>query len=298
MAAPVPAGSNGTSPNPARPVDTGGDRTATTLLLVAGLIAASPVRARATRATATAALVTLAACVVLLAVWTGIAVGAAKPKQPSAPTTTTTAVHGTGNSAATDWVLQAIAATQKLGSVHITGAIKQGKSVIKLNLVLDGDGEGGGQFVEDGSPIKIDRIGALLYFNAPTKFWATHATPAQTKEYGGKWLEFSALDTRFASFDMFLDASDLVVAVFQGHTTPLTVSRPTTYDNRKVVVVKDVTTTKGKTTTSLMDIGATGTRDVYRIVDDTPSEDGTLVFSHYGKALAFTEPPEAINLSG
>ena len=56
----------------------------------------------------------------------------------------------------------------------------------------------------------------------PRKFWSTHATRPQTKEYGGKWIEFSAVDTRFESFDQFLDAADLVDAAFEGHTAPLT----------------------------------------------------------------------------
>ena len=34
-----------------------------------------------------------------------------------------------------------------------------------------------------------------------------------------------------------------------------------------------------------------------KIVNDTPGEVGTLVFSHYGKALSLTVPPDAINLS-
>jgi hypothetical protein len=46
-----------------------------------------------------------------------------------------------------------------------------------------------------------------------------------------------------------------------------------------------------------MDVAAKGQPVVYRIVNDTPGEDGALVFSHYGKPVALTVPPEAINLS-
>ena len=159
------------------------------------------------------------------------------------------------------------------------------------------DGEGGGEFVQQGSLIKIERVGPLLYFNAPTKFWATHATAAQTKTYGGKWIEFSAVDPRFTSFDQFLDAADLVVAAFQGHTAPLTVGRPTTFAGHKVVVVKDTVTNKGKTSTGLMYIAAKGPALVYKIVDDTPGDVSTVVFDHYGKGATLTVPPNAINLS-
>ena len=181
--------------------------------------------------------------------------------------------------------------------MRIDGKITQGKSVILLDLLVNGDGEGGGVFVQSGSLIKIERVGPLLYFNAPKKFWASHATAAQTNQYGGKWLEFSALDTRFVSFDQFLSASDLVSAAFQGHPTPLRVGRPTTFAGHKVVIVKDTVTTNGKKSTGLMYIAATGRPVVYKIVNDTPGEVGTLVFSHYGKALSLTVPPDAINLS-
>jgi hypothetical protein len=219
--------------------------------------------------------------------------------QQSTTTTTTapTSKTAANDAKATHWVLKAIQDEAAVGSVHVNGTIKQGKSTIKLNLVVNGDGEGGGLFVQEGNPIQIKRVGPILYFNAPRKFWAAHASKAQTKAFGGRWLEFSALDSRFESFDQFLDASDLVTAAFQGHSTPLTVSKPTTYQGHKVVVVKDVVKSKGKTSTGLMDIAATGKAYVYRIVDNTPGEVGTILFSHYGKAVSISVPPNAINLT-
>ena len=46
-----------------------------------------------------------------------------------------------------------------------------------------------------------------------------------------------------------------------------------------------------------MCMAATGTPYVDKIVNDTPRDASTLVFSHYGKALARTVTPEAINLT-
>ena len=135
------------------------------------------------------------------------------PRPPPPPSTATTFPRGA--TTADKWVLKAVAAEQHFGSVQVAGKITQGKSQILLELLVNSDGEGGGEFVQQGNLIKIERVGPLLYFNAPTKFWATHATAAQTKAYGGKWIEFSAVDPRFTSFDQFLDAADLVVAAFQ-----------------------------------------------------------------------------------
>jgi hypothetical protein len=223
----------------------------------------------------------------------------------AAPTTTTTAASSgattttfpAGATTADKWVIKAITAEQKFGSVHVAGKITQGKSQIVFELLVNSDGEGGGEFIESGSLIKIERVGALLYFNAPKKFWATHSTAAQTKKYGGKWIEFSAVDSRFTSFDQFLDATDLVVAAFQGHTAPLTVSRPTTFAGHKVVIVKDTVTNKGKKSTGLMYIAAKGPALVYKLVDNTPGDVSTVVFDHYGKGVTLTVPPNAVNLS-
>ena len=72
--------------------------------------------------------------------------------------------------------------------MRIDRKITQGQSVILLDLLVNGDGEGGGVFVQSGSLIKIERVGPLLYFDTPKKFWASHATAAQTNQDGGKWL--------------------------------------------------------------------------------------------------------------
>jgi hypothetical protein len=212
----------------------------------------------------------------------------------AAPTTTTPA---TALTPADKWVVNAIAAEQKFGSVHVVGKISEGKSQIVLELLVNSDGEGGGEFVQNGNLIKIERVGPLLYFNAPAKFWATNATAAQTKTYGAKWIEFSAVDARFTSFDQFLDAADLVVAAFEAHTAPLSVSRPTTFAGHKVVIVKDTVTNNGKKSTGLMYIAAKGPPLVYKIVDDTPGDVSTVVFDHYGPGVTLTIPPNAINLS-
>ena len=113
----------------------------------------------------------------------------------------------------------------------------------------------------------------------------------------GSGSEFSAVDERFTSFDQFLDAADLAVAAFEGHTAPLTLGRPTTFAGHKVVVIKDTVTNNGKRSTGLMYIAAKGPALVYKIVDDTPGDMSTVVFNHYAKAVPLTVPPNAINLS-
>jgi hypothetical protein len=229
--------------------------------------------------------------------WMGSTASSASAAAAATKPTTTSTTTRTGATTADTWLLKAVAAEQHFGSVQVAGKITQGKSQILLELLVNADGEGGGEFVQQGSLIRIERVGPLLYFNAPAKFWAAHATAAQTKTYGGKWIEFSAVDPRFTSFDQFLDAADLVVAAFQGHTKPLTVGPPTTFAGHKVVVVKDTVTNNGKKSTGLMYIAVTGPALVYKIVDDTPGHVSTVVFDHYGKGATLTVPPNAINLS-
>jgi hypothetical protein len=216
---------------------------------------------------------------------------AAAEARPPATTTTTAA----GN--ADRWLVEAIGHEARIGSVRIDGKITQGKSTTYLDLLVNGDGEGGGTFIQDGYDIQIERVGPVLYFNAPKSFWERSAPKAQADEYGGRWLEFPAVDSRFISFDQFLSADDLVSATFQGHKAPLTVGPPTTYQGHKVVIVKETEKANGKTATGSMYIAATGPDIVYRIDDDSPGEVSTIVFTHYGKAVALTVPPNVVNLS-
>jgi hypothetical protein len=211
--------------------------------------------------------------------------------------TTTTTAAGHTTSAADKWLLKAIGAEAKIGSVRIDGKIQQGKTVIYLDLVVNADGEGGGTFIQNGFDIQLKRVGTLLYFNAPKKYWQKTATAVQANTYGGKWLEISALDARFVSFDQFLSADDLVFAAFEGHTTPLTMGKATTFQGHKVVVVKETVVSNGKRATGSMYIGSTGKPVVYKIVNDSPGNKSTIVFSRYGKAVPLTVPPNAINLT-
>jgi hypothetical protein len=240
-----------------------------------------------------------AAAVALAGIFLGVTSGtsSAKTTTTTAASTSTSIPGSKSPNPADRWVLRAIAAERQVGSVRIVGKITQGKRAILFNLLVNGDGEGGGVFSQEGSLIRIERVGPLLYFSAPKSFWASHANAQQTKIFGGRWIEISALDARFTSFDQFLDAADLVTAAFQGHTAPLTVSRPTTYQGHKVVIVKDTVSAGGKKSTGLMYIAATGPSYVYKIVNDTPGEVGALAFSHYAKAVPLTVPPNAINLT-
>jgi hypothetical protein len=234
---------------------------------------------------------TLCATALVIGLWSG----AAGAKSHS--TTTTTTTTAATPSPADVWLIKAIGAENNLGSVRINGTIHQGSTIITLSLLVNGDGEGGGTFLQQGSIIQLKRVGPLLYFNAPKKFWTAHSNATQARRFGGKWIEVSALDTRFQSFDQFLNAGDLVSAVFSGHTTPLSLSKPTTLNGQKVVIVGDSITVKGKKTTGQMYIASKGRPYVLKIVDKGPTESGIITFSHYGKAVSISTPPEPINLS-
>jgi lipocalin len=229
-----------------------------------------------------------------LLLWlSGVAVGGTAAGA-STTTTTTVAPPTPGDT----WLIRAIGAEAKVGSVRVQGNVNQNGLKFKVDFLVNGDGEGGGTFVQAGSTIQLKLVGTLLYFNAPQKFWRTDSTTGatQAKEYGGKWIEVSALDSRFQSFDQFLNASDLVTAVFQGHTTPLKLSS-STYQGHKVKVVSNKVTVKGKVSSGQMYIAATGTPVVLKIIDRGPTNNSTFTFSDYGKAKSITIPPEPINLT-
>jgi hypothetical protein len=277
-------------------------------------VAASRLHRRFRRSALTPGAAVLAA-MGTLALAAGVTTWAAVPAGAKASTTTTTKAHssttttkahsstttttkaGTHASLADQWLLKAIGAEGKIGSVRIDGKITQKGGPIYLDLQVNGDGEGGGTFIQNGFNIQLERVGPILYFNAPKKYWQKVSSASQANLYGGKWLQISALDERFVSFDQFLDADDLVFASFEGHTSPLTVSKPTTYQGHKVVIVKDSVVSGGKRSTGYMYIAAKGQPIVYRIVNDTPGDQSTIVFTHYGKAVTLAVPPNAINLT-
>jgi hypothetical protein len=232
----------------------------------------------------------------LVAGWAGAAIGSAAGASTTASTTTSTTAGGPLTKADYE-LLKGISSESKVGSVRIVGTIKQGSTTLTFNLLVNGDGEGGGTFVQDGSTIQLKRVGTLLYFDAPTTFWSHHGTKAQAKKYGGKWIEVSALTSQFQSFDQFLNASDLVTAVFSGHTTPLSVSKPVTYEHHKVVIVTDTVVHNGKATTGELYLADQRAALAYKILTKGPKLNDTIVFSHYGKAVSISTPPEPINLS-
>jgi hypothetical protein len=223
----------------------------------------------------------------------GMAGGATAPTTTPTTPTTTSALP----TAADTWLLKALGTEAQLGSVRIRGSVTHGKTSISLSLVVNGDGDGGGTFVESGSTIHLERVGPLLYFDAPKKFWASHGGTQEAARYGGHWIGVSALDARFTSFDQFLNAEDLVTAAFEGHPTPLTVSAPRTFEGHRVVIVGDTFFTNGQVTVARLDVSTGSKALVYELVDDTPTGDATIVFSHYGQPVSVTAPPKPINVA-
>ena len=195
-------------------------------------------------------------------------------------------------------MVKAFTAEEKLGSVRIEGKVTQGKSVIVLDLLVNGDGEGGGVFVQQGNVIKIERVGTLLYLNAPKRFWSTHASAAQTKAYGGKWIELSALDSRLRVLRPVPRRGRPGRRRLPGLHRP--VDGEQADDLRRTTRSSSSRTRSpahGTRSTGLMYIGTASPHDVYKIVDDTPDQTSTLVFNNYGKAVPLTVPPEPINVS-
>jgi hypothetical protein len=240
----------------------------------------------------------LAALAVLGALVLGsVPAGAASTTTPTKAAPTTTPTTASAATPADRWLLKAIGAEAKIGSVRIDGKITQNHKVTYLDLTVNADGEGGGTFIQSGTSVQLERVGTLLYLKAPKAYWQKVAGTTSANTYGGKWLEISAFDERFISFDQFLDADDLVFAAFEGHPSPLTLGKSTTFQGHRVVMVKETVVTNGKSATGYMYIGSKGQPVVYKIVNNTPGEVSTIVFSHYGKAVSLTVPPNPLNLT-
>jgi hypothetical protein len=211
----------------------------------------------------------------------------------SKSTTTTTTV-----SPADTWLIKAIGAQAKVGSVRVNVVTATGKTKKNFTLQVNGDGEGTGTLIQGGTTIRMEIAGVLLYFKAPKSYWTAHAPAGQAAEFGGKWIEISALDSRFTAFDEFFNPGQLVAAVFLGHAVPLTLSRPKgTVAGHKVVLVSESLTTNGKKSSGQMWIEADGPPRALKIISKGPGQTTTITFSHFGKPVAISIPPEAINLT-
>jgi hypothetical protein len=213
------------------------------------------------------------------------------------PTTTTTAPEPPLTGAASLAWHRAIATEAALGSVHIKGSIHQGSEVIDFTLLVNGDGEGGGTFAEEGSTFQLERVATMIYFNASKRFWTAHGSTSQAAKFAGKWIQVSALNSQFASFDQFLNAGDLASSVFRGYTAPLSMKR-TRWHGRRVERISDQTTGTSSSAASAaaMYVAAQGRPYVVAITYHTPSETGSINFSRYGRAVSISVPPEPISL--
>ena len=125
-----------------------------------------------------------------------------------------------------------------------------------LDLLVNGDGEGGGKFIQHGNIIKIERVGPLLYFNAPKKFWATQPRrrrPRPTAASGSSSRRSTRASSPSTSSSMRPTSSPPPSRATR-HRSPW--ASPTTFDGHKVVIVKDTVTNGGKRSTGLMYIAA------------------------------------------
>jgi hypothetical protein len=215
-----------------------------------------------------------------------------------AKTTTTTTTTPPVVSQADTWLIKAIGAQTKVGSVRVNVAETVGKTKKAFALLVNGDGEGSGTLTQGKSIIRMKIAGVLLYFNAPKSYWAAHSTAEQAAAYGNKWIEISALDPRFTAFDEFFNPGQLVAAVFLGHTTPLSFSKPKAkLMGHKVNLVSESVTTSGKKSSGQIYIQADGPPRALKIISKGPSQTTVITFTHFGKAVSISIPPEAINLT-
>jgi hypothetical protein len=65
----------------------------------------------------------------------------------------------------------------------------------------------------------------------------------------------------------------------------------------KVVLVSESLTTNGKKSSGQMWIEADGPPRALKIISKGPGQTTTIIFSHFGKPVAISIPPEAINLT-
>jgi len=194
-------------------------------------------------------------------------------------------------------VLNAIAASQGVSSVHVVGSVTTGSQVVGLNVYASNANAGQGSITINGATVKIVRLGARVYFNADTAFWTSQAG-ASAAGYANKWVYTAATGTDGKSFSQFLGAAALFKQILSGNKINQSVfvsGANTTVGGVAVYAINGSDTTDG--TSGVIYIARQGKPYLIGLKTTNSSGSGTIAFSGYNKPVHPKTPPHAISLT-
>jgi hypothetical protein len=184
----------------------------------------------------------------------------------------------------------AIAAANTAKGVRVSGTIANGKDHLVIDFrIVQGTG-GVGTITEQGLSFQFVRIGDKAYIKGSDAFYRKFVGANAAALLHDKWLESDAKKGALSSLTGLTDTAQLI---HQGLAThgKLRNAGETTYKGQRVVAIED--TTRHGT----LYIAATGSPYPVAIVNNGPSDPGTVTFDDWNKTVSVTAPKGAIDLS-
>jgi len=206
------------------------------------------------------------------------------------------AIASAATRSARQLVLDAIAASKTVSSVHVVGSISSTSQTIGLDVQASNADEGKGMISLDGGTVKVVRLGKLVYFNANAAFW-TQSAGASSVAFAGRWVSVPASGSDGKDFAQFVGTAALFSQILTGsriNEATFTLLKNTTVGGIPVYAIAGTDTSGGSKGTIY--IARRG--KPYIVELDTTSSAGTgeLSFTAYNRPVHAAVPPHAVTL--
>src|SRR5262249_3526661 len=204
-------------------------------------------------------------------------------------TSSTPAATGT-NTAIPPAQLQAqvTAAMQAADSFHMVGNVTDNGKPLRFDVHF-GPGKAAGWIVENGQKIEVIKPGgAFVYFRIPEAMWRQIAGAqgdVAVAIFSAKWVKVGANNQQFQSLTSSFDKDAFIGEMTSSASgdSSLKLVGPSTVDGTAAVEYKS-------SNGSRLYIPAAGSPVILRLAK-SGADGGSVTFSDYGKAYAFTSPP-------
>jgi len=193
----------------------------------------------------------------------------------------------------TQLLRSAIAATKAASSARVVGDVVQKNQTTSLDLSAATNDHGQGSVTVNGQQIKLIRLGPTVYMSASNKFWSQSVSPTAAQLFAGKWIAGPVTNKDFASLGKFLDYPTLMNQLLGGAASSVVYAGTTTYQGRKVTVLKNKPS--GGSGTGTVYVAASGQPYILRISQTGGSSNGTITFSAYNVQPNPSAPQGSIN---
>jgi hypothetical protein len=186
-------------------------------------------------------------------------------------------------------VSESKATADSASSVHVSGSLNSGGSLVKLDLNLVAGKGASGELAQNGASFKLILVDGTAYISGSPAFYRSLGGAAAAQLFNGKWLKASATTGEFASFSQLADMRKLIDTTLTGHGA-LAKGATTTVNGQQAIAITD--TTKHGT----LYVATTGKPYPIQISKDG-SEAGKITFDRWNRPVTISAPANSVDLS-